>query len=388
MSSSRPRLTLVGLAVATLSCQLIIGLERPEGTPPVLEGPEVDAGPEDPCKHSRGPKAPAKDDDLDTKKSYWFAAQHLTAPLPKGGVPGGLDLDNACTCGADLHDGGPSCVSSKPICDPDGGVDDSLGSILGDIASSVDIDPLGPVNSNVARGSRTLLLYVADYNGKANDTDVRVNFVNAGGLFTNIGCDGNPRSLDVTYRHDGTKRTPSDRDRYAPAFDGCDRWSPAKALGPGRIPGNLVRGYVRDHTLVVPFDEVALDVFGNRATVSNVLMVATLVPEGERFRVEGVIAGRVPFEELLQAIGGGQVNQGFEDGGYRAACEDPFWALFMQQRLCDAKDVMAAASEDFLGRRCDAVSVQLSFTMTESLLSDFDFEGQLDTKVCPIPQCP
>lgn len=380
------------LALATLSCQLLLGLEEPSGTaeaPP----PEEDAGedPADPCDHALAPEPPAKDDDLDTKGTYWFAAQSVIVPLSQTDGPPGFDLDDACTCKPDRRDGGPSCVSSKTACDLDRGIDDSLGATLAEVSRfSPAGDAIKPVNQDLQQGSRTLLVYLTDYNGKANDTDVRVAFVNSGGLYTNVGCDGAARPLEVTYGDVNDDHTPRGKDRYRPAFDGCDHWAPEEgSFGTsGRAPSILTKGYVSDHRLVVRVDEVATAIFGNRATIHSVLFVAKIAGEGSPLRLEGVLAGRMPFEDLVQSLGGNQSGEGYDDGGYPAACEQGFWGLLAVPRLCAARDIMAASSEDFLGRPCDAVSINLGFVMVEARLAEFDFTNKGQKKSCPPVACP
>lgn len=380
-------------AVATLSCQLILGLEEPVGVPAGTEEmppPDEDAGPKDPCRHASKPAPPKKDDDLDTKKSYWFATKAVFGPLTKyPNVAPGYDLDNACTCAPDLHDGGPSCNASKIVCDLDGGIDDTVGALFGEVSSSF-IDPLKPVNSSLQSGARTLLLYMADYNGKPNDSDVRVAFINSGGLYTKVGCDGTERELEMTLPRDGT-HTPSDKDRWRPLFDGCDNWSPEAngLLNGSRIPNQLTKGYVTNNQLVINVDQLGTAVFGNNATIYSPALVATISHEGDpdHLKLEGVFAGRLPFDDMVQALGGNQVGDGFADGGYTAVCESSFW-LLAGPKLCGARDIMATDNEDFTGRACNATSLNFGFTLVESKLADFDFTNPSVQKMCPKLTCP
>lgn len=385
-----------GLTLATLSCQLILGLEEPTGTP-VTEAPPApgEAGSDggDPCPHSVRPPPPKKDDNPDLKNTYWFAARSVTAPLDQRAGPKGYDLDNACTCKADLHDGGPSCNAASVVCDLDRGIDDSLGAALGEFSRfPTAADAIKPVNANLQRGSRSLLVYVSEYNGLANDKSVSVAFVNAGGLYTRMGCgdSGAERPLVETYAAiPGDVHTPPGKARYAPAYDGCDRWSPEVGSfgSAGRFPSYQSSAYVTDFQLVVSVDKVTTAIFGNASAIQDALFVAKISPDGDHLKLEGILAGRMSIDDLLQAVGGTQAGNGFEDAGYPAACEQDYWPLVVP-RLCAARDIMASPREDFLGRDCDAVSLNIGFTMIEAQIADFDFTNEAQKKACPkTPSC-
>jgi hypothetical protein len=389
---TRRWLAIAAVALATLSCQLILGLDEPQGVPAPATDDEPDGGLEDPCRHASRPKMPAKDDDPDTKLEYWFAAKAVAAPVPVGQ---GFDLDDACTCAADLHDAGPPCTASKTVCDVDGGVDDAVGALFGTLAKSSPFDPLEPVNDNLAGGSRTLLLYLADYNGKANDADVKVGFVNAGGLYTDVGCDGvTSRGLEVTYGDDNGVHTPPGKNRYRPAFDGCDHWSPEEGIlvSGGRTPGITVTSYVNDYQLVIAIDQIATAVFGARVTIHSALFVAKIVPEDKHLRLDGILAGRLPFDDLIQTLGGNEAGEfGDRDGGdFTALCDVPLIWNQAIPRLCEARDTMASPAQDFSDklRTCDATSLNFGFTMVESKLADFDFTNHSLSKTCPPVTCP
>jgi hypothetical protein len=381
------------IALATLSCQIILGLEAPTGTPAAVEEP--DTGPIDPCRHSLPPKK-GKDDDPDTKKTYWFATKAVAAPLPPGQ---GYDLDNACTCQPDLHDGGPACTNAKTVCDVEGGIDDAVGVLFGSIASTLPFDPLKPVNSNLQSGARTLLLYLTDYNGRPNDADVTVGFVNSGGMYTDVGCDDvTPRGLEVTFGDDGTgTHTPIGRNRYRPAQDGCDHWSPQEALvvQGSRIPVVRVPAYVVNSQLVIMPGIVSTSVFGAGVSINDSLFVATIVQEDGHLRLDGVLAGRLPFDDLIQTLGGNETgsfgSSGAHDAGdYTAACEVPLIWNQAIPRLCAARDTMASEAEDFSAkpRACNATSLNFGFTMVEAKLADFDFTNKALSKTCPQVTCP
>lgn len=386
-------MTAGAIALATLSCQLILGLEEPTGIPRTDEPPSPgeDAGPQDPCKHASRPLPPQKDDDLDTKHAYWFATKSVFGPLNKpGGPQGGYDLDNACTCAKDLHDGGPSCTGAQTVCDLDGGIDDTVGALFGEVSGSFSLDPLKPVNEALQNGSRTLLLYMEGYNGKANDSDVRLAFINSGGLYTKVGCqDGVERDMETTFLDDNGVHTPPGQNRYRALWDGCDNWSPEASglLNANRVPSQLTKGYVTNKQLVIAVDQVGTAIFGSTASIYSPLLVATINDENGHLRLDGVFAGRLPFDDMVQALGGNQVGDGYEDGGYLAVCESPFW-IAAGPKLCGARDIMATDNEDFKGRACNATSLNFGFTLVEARIAPTDFTNRSVQKSCPPLKCP
>lgn len=394
----------VPLLGALVACQIIAGLEEPQGvTAPVDEGDAGTGGAggdasADPCKHANPPPPPAQDDDLTTKNDYWFAATRLELPLsqnPKS--PRGYDLDNACTCQSDLHAGKPSCNlkgSAKGICDLDGGIDDAFAGAFGSAVTAFkQADLAAPVNSELADGTRTFLLYVGEYNGKANDSNVLVQFVNSGGLYDKKGCTDAEVPHEVTYAAvPNDDHTPPNKDRLKPNNDGCDRWSAEEhkldGTGNDRRPSLLVQGYVTDHQLVVTIDDVVSSVFGGEARFRGALTVATFKAAGDHLVLEGILGARMPTGDLLKVLGSNQIGDGFSDGGYNAVCDDPGLWLLATNKICGGRDVRASSKEDFKDLDCDAVSLDMGISFVQARLSDFDYTNKLVRKECPDFTCP
>lgn len=389
---------LLGVPVlfALVACQIIAGLEEPEGiTPPVVESDAGSDASKDPCTHSTPPPPPVQDSDPATKNDYWFAATNLEIPLQQNQKnTRGFDLDNGCTCSADLHDGGPSCTlkgNPKGTCDLDGGIDDAFASTFATALAASKQDVAAPVNSELADGTRTLLLYLGEYNGKANDSSVFVQFVNAGGLYDKRGCTDAEVAHTVTVNAVANDdRTPPGKDRLKPNNDGCDRWSPevGKLNDVDRRPPLSVQGYVTNFQLVVTVGEIASSIFGGAARFRGALTVATLSQENGHFRIDGIIGARMPYEDLLKVLGSNQIGDGQKDGGYTALCEDPGLWFVATSKICGARDVLATTTDDYKGLECDAVSLNIGVSFVEARISDFEYNNKLVRKACPDFTCP
>src|SRR5580765_2798722 len=98
----------------------------------------ADAGPPDTgdgCNHTRWPARPSSDDDASVQNiEFYNALEILDFGVGDGGGGKivGVDLDNICTCGGSPA-GPDSCnpfQDSGTQCDDEGGVDDSLGSLV------------------------------------------------------------------------------------------------------------------------------------------------------------------------------------------------------------------------------------------------------------------
>jgi hypothetical protein len=378
-------------ASAALACQVLLGIEEPVG----VERPDVEVEaepkpPEDPCVHARPPAKPAVDDDpTGPQRDFWFSVQEIIFPL-KGdaGVQPGFDLDDSCTCQANLHDGAPTCTtpSAVPvICDFDGGIDDSLAAMAIQYSTSLpDFDLSGGIRRQIHTGQRTLLVYVGGYNGKANDSDVTVSLVGSGGLYSNLGCDGVPRDAGPPVGLPDGAPGP----RYAPLWDGCDRWSPNTGLVigeyPARVPVALQEAWVTNHVLVMPIKEVAVELFGESAKVGNGYLVAQLVPEegdpNKTWRLEGLFAVRVRLIDLVKLIGRTHISQGGA-GDQAPLCEAAFWPQLLPT-FCAAADVMESPSSDHQGATCNASSTTIGFIATQVQVSNAPFDNRSYDSTC------
>lgn len=378
-------------AFAVLSCQVILGLDEPAGVARPDAELEAEVTIVDPCQHALPPPEPAVDDDpsAGSQQYAWFATEQVMMPLkPDAGIQPGLDLDNSCTCQSDLFDGAAPCRSPKlddeAFCDYNGGVDDSFGKTLVNAQVGTAIDISDPINRSIQTGARGLLIYLAKYNGKANDQDVGVAFVASGGLYSNLGCDGGAR--DAALQDSAPELAPGGK-QYAPVWDGCDRWSPHDGrVSPGdhtrRAPLSVVDAYVSNYVLVTRrINEVALDIYGVPMRLTNGYFVARLTPgDGERFRMEGVVAGRMPFDDLLNAAGRANTTTKNEK---TPLCESGYWPV-LKPVFCQARDTMTSRAGDFKGEVCDAVSATIGLVARRAEVSDSkdDFTNAAESMAC------
>lgn len=361
-----------------LSCQVILGLDEPVGVARPDAAAEAEAGPNT-CAHASPPPQPASNDDPSpaAQKDYWFATEQLIVPYRNRVLPG-VDLDQSCTCQPGVIDNGPSCktpmVANSTHCDSDGGVDDALGDALsGNLVSGFDLNKAA--NAQFREGRRGLLVYLSDYNGKANDTEVGVAFVPSGGLYSNLGCDGNPRDAGLLENQPQGAPGP----RYAPVWDGCDRWSPYKdrVLGSGFDAGVryvvATKAYVTNFTLVVKnISEVTLELFGGSLSVTNPIAVGQIRSDSDGpnrlLRIEGFISGRLPFANFLQAVGSVTIKD--EQNNDQPLCKNTgLWDL-ARPDFCKARDSMVSPASDKKGEICDAVTATIGFVARQSSISD------------------
>jgi hypothetical protein len=369
--------------LATLSCQLILGVDEPVG---IVRERTVEAGTSDPCSHLGPPAPPEVDDDPrgTSQKNYWIGMERVIVPMRANdaGVQPGADLDQSCTCGADLHEGGAPCrtpAEKTTRCDFEGGVDDALGALAQEYATALPtVDLSERVNRDIRNGDRTLLLYLASYNGKANDKDVGIAFVGGAGIYSPEGCPGRPHDA-------GPGRVFSDLPgpQYSPVWDGCDRWTPVpgQVAGsyPDRIAQNVVAAYVTDYTLVIHVKEVAIDLFGGSVRAGNAVAVAKLNPEGEGVAADGFIAGRMEFTELVRALGRSVAAN--TDGG-EPLCKSAAWPI-VGPAFCSARDTMRSPALDHTGEVCDAMTGTIGFHARPIQVADGQFQNPTRGVDCP-----
>jgi hypothetical protein len=342
-------------AVTGLACQWIVGLDEPTGVPAkdgAAAAPRVD-----PCPHAAPPKPPAlhAGDEGDT---YWMVIRSIALPPRGDGGAGsqGFDLDSACTCASDLHDGGPPCRSpaGTTSCDLPSGVDDAFAhasdpSMLAEVTQST--------NDAIERGGGGLLVYVSGYNGGPDDDTVGVALVPTDGLYSNVGCDGQPRP-----------GPPPGSGTVVPAHDGCDHWhvragSLQVALGSVYPIDGVGTGYVAGYRLVSTGRVLSLPIDGRAVSVGTGIFTARFVEVaigGQRaFQlVDGLAASRAPGAAFASALA-------------EERCARSTWPAF-EQMLCRSLDTTAVGEEDFQAHACDAFSLTWGFTAEPATYDEGD----------------
>lgn len=365
-------------ALGVLSCQLLLDVDRPRPDPPP---PDVL---EDPCPHRVPPGPPEKDDEPNTKRNYWLAVEAMEVPVKlDGGNHPGYDLDDSCTCSPDKKDGAAPCItpsaspSGRQRCDFDGGVDDSVAAIasnFGALASNFDITAV--INDSIAVGKRTLLIHIANYNGKRNDAAVDVSLVGSGGIRTPMGCNSARGAL-------------GDAGFAPPLWDGCDRWSPRRGFTfgsyPTRTPNGGTAGYVTDNVLVARVPTLNMEFYDQPTTFRDGIVVLNLSPDptGHGLAATGIITGRLPAKEMADILARTQFSPDGEDQNV-PLCSTPFWDAIVKPALCDTRDSMESRAQEHQGEVCNASTMALGFRARPANVADDEVDAPTDTFVgCP-----
>jgi len=369
----------VALGVACFACQVVAGIRRVEQVDAPVEDagvaetspPEASTG--DPCAHVLPPPMPADDDDPNTSVPDFYLALRSVTLLAANGAPLGFDLDGVCSCdGRPLgaNDGGQSCVGTQPFCDADGGVDNQIATF----AKLFDITNPANVNRRIATGQQTSIVVIKRYNGRPNDRDVGF------GIFTSEGIPAaqeNPGCADV-----------GSADGYLfPGWCGKDRWTVSEAsvtaMGGGRFtPKSVGVGYVTNYRFVVSLLGAADVPFaGYRLALGSAISTGLLVPLGPQLTPldtsagppprdqiafwrldDGVIAGRVPTNEVLAAVG--ILNDpGTDAAAPSHVCANPLLLAALKSEICNQPDINATSTLDFTaGAACNALSAAVGVT--------------------------
>ena len=366
--------------IACVACGAILGIEpgNPEPLTIADATSEEDASlPPDPCEHARPAPIPEVDDAPALElPPFVVALEGLDVTLPKEGSLG-IDLDKSCTCDKRpfaAFDGGSSCLKKKTPCDLDGGVDNSLAQIATQM-SSFGFDLSRGPSDLVKKGKRTLLLQIAQYNGKANDREVAVGILVSRGIKAQ-GCPSSEQNGDY----------------WRPGWCGDDVWtieekSVVRAGNPF-IPAVIGRGYVRDYELVITISTgtVTLPFSGNfELPLDSASLLGKIVPLGEDlqprdpnreptekekrlYRIErGLIVGRMTSTNLLTAVGTLTSKEDPDTGVKEQVCAAQFWPTIVQT-VCDAVDMAKDEALDFEPTaECVSLSTGTGFTAMPAL---------------------
>ncbi len=409
MSRLRRTLAVAALAAFAAACQLIAGIKDHRFQ--VDEAPAPEAGPADtaappppdPCAHVTLPPRPDAAFD-EAAGTYIVALRTIDfSGADDAGAPLGFDLDGVCTCDTDpatAHQGASACTPPGALpCDFEGGVDNALYNPFRSAAGF-----LGPLGNGAALlgdqaecGRETLLLVVTDYNGKADDSLVKVGLIPSYGIRQPHDAGEIPDSACTS--------TPGPP--YPAKWDGTDVWSFAEgtAVRRGEILVPLIStpdAYVTGYRLVVPpVRAVTLFLGTVSLEVSSPAVVATLVgvdPSGRdvapgapaaSFRIaEGTLGGRIGIAAFLSAIGQLRVKGG------NIVCQTPLIGDVVRNQLCASRDILSDPVRDFQPPgappfACDAVSTAVRFAGQAARVGDsFSPDGGKSPCDPSWPVCP
>jgi hypothetical protein len=359
---------LFGLAAALAACQVLVGVSDEEGAPrPTGTGTTPGA---DLCPHEAPAPPPQGAQDGPDQAPAWFALTTLEGLPRPDGRPVGFDLDKRCTGfpAPTAFDGGALCASA--IVDENGGVDNATSRLFGALPGGYGKALFDGFRAQ-ARGTRTLLVYLARYNGQPNDPSVVARLV-ASEALQSTSCDGGAPTGDG-----------------GALLEGCDTWAfPQGALTPsdgGATPAVLHEGYVSEGRLVLGTKSaLELEVEVARGTFPLPLSGAVLDArisekvgaQGATVRtLTGTIAGRVSVSALLAAF-----------ARQPALCAAPELEAY-KRAACAYRDMPGSLSDDPL-RACTHLSVGLAFSSVQARLGG-PVAPTPPTPPCalPIPSC-
>lgn len=371
MSSVRALVVLAVLGSLLVACGLILGLDKPQGVdlPPL---PEAAA---DPCAHVGAPGRPAAEDEAGADvPPFWLALRRSYIGETSNGDGGvsGFDLDGTCTCDTrpgTAYDGGSSCVprgdAGAPSCDFDGGVDNAMEQSFASFSGIFDANHF---NQFIDLGEKTILIYIANYNGQPNDLEVTAGLAEANGIYV-TDCDP---TLQVNDNPPGTRDKPDGN--YTASWRGCDKWHGVQeqfvgdpVMNPDKnVPKALGQGFVRDGKLImgagvltdipVFFGDTALSVRDPTLVMPLERVQTRTATDPIRFRANSaVLAGRIAFDDLAKFAFDTTYN-----GFY--TCQNMATYRGLMSALCPNIDLAASAAFDHVGdKSCTAMSFAFRF---------------------------
>ena len=345
-------LVLLGGAGAVVACQVVAGIDRVAKVSPDA-GTDGGIPPNDPCAHVLAPDPPATDDAKDLELPPFYLAIRTVTLTPKAADQSylGLDLDSVCTCDRRVgaaHGGQTSCTPKGEVCDGDGGADNRGASLFQQFTLTGAPSVNDSIGNDIAAGNSTLLVWIAGWNGKPNDREIKVGLLVSTGITDSSGC-GNTTSDDATHYH--------------PGWCGQDRWNyaPSTTITVGGLVAPLGNGigYVTNNQLVFR-SESAVQVSLGRAEVAfnSPTTLGTLTSDARGFKLSGMLAGRIEIGQLLGAVGQ------FKIGGTPKVdlCNDDKDFAGIKTVLCNAVDIARTSVFDFQNASCDAISSAMQFT--------------------------
>jgi hypothetical protein len=294
------------------------------------------------------PDKPTADDPSDAGDQTFVVALHtldLGLTLDAGSPPPiGYDLDHVFTC---CEAGVESCKAAKTgatHCDEPEGRDNSGEQLLASLAAL----PSSPfnassINQRLQQGAYSIILQIAHYNGRANDTQVTA------ALYGSLGI-----------------QAVGDAAPPLAAWDGGDVWSldsdfVVQADASPILPTHFdSTAYVANGRLVM---HVSFPITLGTSTTGSLaisltagVITGTIEPVGSTYRIgDGVIAGRWNVADLLGSIQ-------YLSLGNNPICRGNGTYSFIKGLICQYADIMTDPTQDKTGTTCDALSIGFAFT--------------------------
>lgn len=364
-----PLLLAMGLSASLAACQLLLaiddeqGVERPDGAVVSDAGGDVQLAEDasaprspDECEKGLPPISTGGGTNSTSEPDLHFVMQTIRM-APTGTSALGYNLDGLCSradAESILSGGGCRTASNAPDyvhADFDEGVDNVFASLVsrmsGHFQSGQDSAALN-FNDRVQRGYYSVFIDLYDYNGLADDPDVKVGFNSATAL-------GHVTQGDAGGFVPGTE----------PVWDGNDQWTYAPAQLQGGRLGGMWRGFVKNHQLVI-FEKVIASqlkfVLGNvEFELEKPIVTATLERGTDNvwYLHDAVLAGAATPEAVVRMIGHTTV-----DGAPLCNQPPPIPDVMPDVRgtICSALDLQVGTA----GTTCDRMSFAVGFEAVQA----------------------
>lgn len=319
------------------ACQLIAGVDDITGVSRPVEAGSASndaAGDGAPtCALSKPPKAPSFEDSDASAGVITLAMSEFTI----NGVAA-YDLDDRCTgFDAAAPFSAPSCVAPNKLGydrDLPGGGDDAVASALASALFNADLGQ--KATDEVNAGKSTNILSIAGYNGGSNVEHVQLKMSPSAGIFV---CAGTACT------------------HAKPSFDGGDVWSVVD-----NTPLSPANGYVVDDTLVVKADHLSFALIAGVVVLTDAVLTAKIDRSaGSIGLTDGIVAGRVPPDQVINAMRNVQTRGGIPNGQPFYVCENEKFYAVLQAAVCANRDLAPSSAEDNQGRPCEALSLAVGF---------------------------
>lgn len=290
------------------------------------------------CAHATPPLPPAIADDTSNDVTFVTAIRTVRFKSTAGGDPLGFDLDRYCTCqGEPASCIAPAGQDEDLECDMAQGRDNAAPRWIRLVELILLFDPEGDqlteLYSNAAElGRWSVLMRVSGYNGKPDDSNVRVDWFPSPGM-------------------------PS-----PPQWNGTDTWPiSVDAVIPDAGPRYFdTSAYVTNNNLVFALPEGIVRMSSGLTNlnihVTNVTAMATIEKSamGQYDLRSGNLAGHIPMEDLFKMV------TEFRDHNGQAFCtnSNPYYLTF-RDALCRMPDIQGGSSNP--NKPCTAVSFAMGF---------------------------
>jgi hypothetical protein len=182
----------------------------------------------------------------------------------------------------------------------------------------------------------------------------------------------------------GTRPDPANDNKAPPGWCGKDKWtySPLHARPGSKEPTFRGVGYVSSGELVFSSGN-DLDLFFNSTvlTFGSPIASGRLTFQDGKWKLDGILAGRIPVKELLVAIGNYE-----DDGNY--LCQSPLFQVGVVPQVCKTVDIMASQAFDLRDPKlaCNAVSTTIRFTAEQADVGEERMEPEKPAGCNGVPE--